>query len=112
MRLAGLNGNKEILVHFDLMFLHEHDSLLHGVNLVESLVFDDFDVSQVSHDAHELLLLSVGFVGLGHNLDTFGNVVDELLDVLDLLGSVVQEEGGVGVDPGLNGLLKLLDKGE
>jgi len=110
--LASFKSDEEVLLHLDLMLLHEHDSLLHGVNLRNSFVLDHLDITQVSHDGHELVTLGGGLVRLGHDFDTFRNVSDELLDVLDLHRGVVEEEVGVCINPQRNCLLELLDKGE
>jgi hypothetical protein len=90
LRFVGLKSDEEVLFHLDLVLLHEHNGLFHWVNLGNSLVLDHLDIAKVSHDRHELSLFSIGLIGLGHNLDTLGNIGDELLDVLDLLSGVVE----------------------
>jgi hypothetical protein len=66
------------------VLLKEHDGLLHWLDLVESSVTDHLDVSNVLHDFHEERLLFLGLSTLWDDLDTDGNIVDEVLDVLDL----------------------------
>ena len=93
------------------MFLHKHNSLLHGVDLFDSLVLDHFDVTKMSHHLHKNGLLSSSVRALGNNFDAFSNLMDEVVDVLDLLHSVVKDKAGVGVDPGFNRLFELRYKG-
>ena len=93
------------------MFLHEHNCLLHGVDLFDSLVLDHFDVTKMRHHLHENGLLSSSVRALGNNFDAFGNLMDEVVDVLDLLHCVVKDKACVGVDPGFNRLFELRNQG-
>jgi hypothetical protein len=89
------------------MLFHKHDCLFHRVDLLDGLVLDHFDVTKVSHYLHKNGLFTSSVRALGNNFDAFGNFVDEVVDVLDLLHRVVENKACVGVDPGFNRLFEL-----
>jgi hypothetical protein len=48
---------------------------------------------------HEDFLLTLGLAALRDHLDAIGNLIDELLDVVDLSNGVGKEERSVGLYP-------------
>jgi hypothetical protein len=92
------------------MLLHEHNSLFHRVNLFDGQVLNHLDVTEMSHNLHENGLLSSGIRVLGNNFDAFGDLVDEVVDVLDLLHGVVEDKASVSLDPGFNRLFELFNQ--
>ena len=97
--LAVLKFHEEVFFHLDTMFLEEHNGLLHGLNLIEGAVLDHLDITEVSHYLHEDFLLTLGLAALRDHLDAIGNLIDELLDVVDLSNGVGKEERSVGLYP-------------
>jgi len=69
LRLVVLEEHKVVIVHLDLMFLQEKNSLFHGLNLGKSLILNGLNITQVSHNLHEELLVLLSGVGIGNNLD-------------------------------------------
>lgn len=94
------------------MLLEQEHSLLHRLNLVVGSLLDHLDVTEVSHDSHEevLLRLHVDLGLVGQDLDSIADHLDEVVDVVDLPDGVVQQELSVGVDPVLDDALQLLDQ--
>jgi len=97
--LAVLKLNKEVFFHLDTVLLEEHNSLFHGLNLVESTILDHLNITEVSHDLHENLLLALGLAALWDHLDAVGNLIDELLDIVNFSYGIGEKEGGVGLNP-------------
>ena len=79
--LRVLQLDQEVLVHFHLVLLEEHDRALHGFDLVECAVLDHLHITQVSHHLHQVLFVSVGLRGLGRHFYTGGYFINEFLDV-------------------------------
>jgi len=82
--LGVLKLNQEVFVHLELMLLQEHDGLFHWLDLIESSITDHFDISNVLHDFHEELFLLLGLGTLWNDFDANGNIVNEVLNVLNL----------------------------
>jgi hypothetical protein len=92
------------------MFLKEGDNLFHWLNLIESSVFDHFDISKVGHNSHKELFVRFLFSSLWKNFDSSGNFLDESFNVLYFFNCVVEKERSVAVNPICDGVLKLFDK--
>jgi len=88
------------------MFLKKKDASFHGLNTGEGVFGDHLNITEVSHDFHESVLLSLGLGSLGEVLNTVGDLRDEGLDVGNLLGGVAEEVLGVLLNPGRHGLVE------
>jgi len=64
----------------------------------------------MSHDSHEKLFVRFLFSSLWKNFDTGCNFLDESLNVLDFLNTVVKKERSIAVDPVRDSVLELFDK--
>jgi hypothetical protein len=92
------------------MFLQELNGLFHWLNSLKGAVLDLFNITKMSHDFHQKLLIIFGVGSDWKLLDTLVNIFDEVVDVLDLLYSVVEQEASVGVNPSGDSVVKLLDE--
>lgn len=111
LRVLKLDG--EVLsinkLHSSVL-LKEINGGFHWSNLIKSSILDHLDISQVTHNLHEerLVFFSLGLLWKGS--DTSSNIVNEVLNVLNLLDSVVKKEIDVSIDPENNSLLKGCDQ--
>lgn len=92
------------------MLFKERNNLFHWFNLIESSIFDHLNISKVSHNSHEELLIRFLFSSLWKNFDSGRNFLNESFDILYFLNSVVKEEGSKAVNPIGNCVLELFDK--
>jgi hypothetical protein len=92
------------------MLLEEHDGLLHGLNTGNGVLGDHLDVTEVLHDFHESVLLTLSFRAFGEVLNALLDFLDEVLDVGDFGGGVLEEELGVLLDPIVDGAVELLNQ--
>jgi hypothetical protein len=84
--------------------------LFHWLNLIESSIFDHFDISKVSHYSHKELFVRFLFSSLWKNFDSCWDFFDEGLNVLNFFNCVVEKERSVAVNPISDSVLKLFDK--
>jgi len=92
------------------VLLHKHDGLLHGFDLLDCFILNHLNISQVSHYLHESSFFWGSICTLGNNFDSFGYLMNEMIDVFNLLHSVVKNEASMSLDPCLNSFLKLFDQ--
>lgn len=92
------------------MLLKEDNSGFHWLNLVESSVFNHLDISEDSHDLEEKSSIRFLINTSWKNLNSIGDFLNEVLNVLDLLHSVIKEEASVGINPVGDGHLEFLDQ--
>ena len=110
--LDVLKNDKEILVglHVHEMLLQEHDGLLHGLNAGNGVLSDHFHVTEVLHHFHKPVLLSLSLGALGQVLNAFLDFLNEVLDVADLRGSVLEQELSVLLNPIVDSGMELLNQ--
>jgi len=92
------------------MFFEKEYGLFHWLNLLKGPIFDLFDITEMGHNLHKKFLVFIGSSTFWGNSDSCLDTCDELIDILDLLVSVIKEEASVSVDPEGDCVLELLNE--
>lgn len=92
------------------MLLEELDSVPQAREALHGLVLDLLDITKVSHDLGEHLLLPLRVEALWKLLDSVLHFINEVLGVLELPVCVLEQEDGELLNPLLNDNLEILDQ--
>jgi len=92
------------------VFLEKHDGLLHWLNASNGVFSDHLDITEVLHDLHKSVFLRLSLTGFREVLNAFLDSLDEILDVGNLSGGVLEKELSVLLDPFVDSGMELLDE--
>ena len=92
------------------MLLKKLDGVAQVGEPLDGVLVNLSNITKVGHNLGKKLLITLGSEVLGQNFDTLRHLLDESLNVVKLLHSVIIKEACEFINPIVNSGLKLLDQ--